>query len=140
MEESLSITQLEDFAKECLRSRNYPEHIHNFSLFKCGSCKSIKLKLTIEYHTGSEEWNFRGIIWGECTSCGYLMRLFTFTGEHRQKLREERPECDCGNKVFISGICERIEGDQGIPGFCDEGVITGKCTSCNRNKAIVFID
>ena len=131
---------LEDFAKECIRSNNYPEHDHNFIMFSCNSCKSSAFKLTIEHHTGSEDWNFRGIIWGECSECGYLMRLFTFTGEHREKIREERPECDCGNRTFLAGECDRTEGEHGIPGFFDEGVIAGKCTSCNRNKAIVFID
>ncbi|HBE39863.1 MAG TPA: hypothetical protein DDW27_01400 [Bacteroidales bacterium] len=68
------------------------------------------------------------------------MRLFTFTGEHRKFLREERPECDCGKSIFITGECERIEGEQGIPGFFDEGVIVGKCISCNRNRTFAFID
>ena len=131
---------LEDFAGDCIRSSNYPEHFHNFTMFKCDSCKSSAFRLTIEHHTGSEDWNFRGIIWGECSECGYLMRLFTFTGEHREMIRTERPECDCGNKIFITGLCERIEGEQGIPGFFDEGVIAGKCTSCDRNRAIAYID
>ena len=68
------------------------------------------------------------------------MRLFTFTGVHREKLREERPECECGNRIFMVGQCERIEGEQGIPGFFDEGVIVGKCIQCNRNKVFVLID
>jgi hypothetical protein len=68
------------------------------------------------------------------------MRLFTFTGDSRQKLRDERPECECGGRSFIVGLCERIEGEQGIPGFFDEGVIVGKCTLCNRNKAFLYTD
>lgn len=132
--------ELEDFAGESIRCYNYPEDYHNFTLFKCNSCRSSTFKLTLEHHSGSEEWNFRGIIWGECSECGYLMRLFTFTGEHREKIRQERPACDCGNWIFLAGECERIEGKQGIPGFFDEGVIVGKCTSCNRNKALVFFD
>jgi len=140
MEESLSLSELEDFAMECINSRNYPEDFHNFILFRCSSCKSSAFKLTIEHHTGSEEWNFKGIIWGECADCGYLMRLFTFTGNHRERLRDERPECECGNRIFITGQCERIEGEQGIPGFFDEGVVVGRCTQCKRNKALVYTD
>lgn len=137
---SKSRSELDDFAKQCINSQAYPEDIHNFSLFSCSECKSEGLKLTIEHHTGSEEWNFRGIIWGECTTCGYLNRLFTFTGDSRRAIREERPVCECGSRDFIVGLCERIEGAHGIPGFFDEGVIVGKCILCNRNKAFVYTD
>jgi hypothetical protein len=140
MEESASISQLEDFAKECIRSQNYPDDYHKFHLYTCNSCRSTTFKLTIEHHSGSEELNFRGIIWGECSACGYLMRLFTFTGEHREKLREERPVCECGTRIFMAGQCERFEGEQGIPGFFDEGVIVGRCTQCNRNQSFIFFD
>jgi hypothetical protein len=109
-------------------------------LFVCSSCKSSVFRLTVDHHTGSEDWNFRGVIWGECKACGYLMRLFTFTGNHRERQREERPECECGNRSFLSGQCERIEGEKGIPGFFDEGVIVGKCDECGCKKSIVFYD
>lgn len=132
--------QLEDFAKQSINSQNYPDDIHNFILYKCSACKSSLFQLTVEHHNGSEEWSFKGIIWGECTECGYLMRLFTFTGDHRSKLREERPGCECGNRTFMTGQCERTEGENGIPGFFDEGVIVGNCTVCNRNRIIVSTD
>ena len=140
MKQPESLSELDDFAKQCINSQNYPNDNHIFSLYYCNSCKSSAIRLTIEHHTGSEEWNFKGIIWGECAECGYLMRLFTFTGSHREKLRDERPVCDCGSRTFIAGQCERIEGEQGIPGFFDEGVIVGKCTLCNRNRTFVFTD
>jgi hypothetical protein len=140
MKQPESLSELDDFAKQCINSQNYPNDNHTFSLYSCNSCKSSAIKLTIEHHTGSEEWNFKGIIWGECAECGYLMRLFTFTGSHREKLRDERPVCECGSRTFIAGQCERIEGEQGIPGFFDEGVIVGKCTLCNRNRTFVFTD
>jgi len=140
MKQPESFSDLDTFANECINSQNYPNDYHNFRLYSCNSCKSETLKLTIEHHTGSTEWNFKGIIWGECASCGYLMRQFTFTGTHRTKLRDERPVCECGSRIFIVGHCERIEGEQGIPGFFDEGVVVGKCTMCNRNQSFVFID
>ncbi len=140
MEPSGILSQLEDFAQESIDSHNHPDDIHKFSSYTCTSCRSSALKLTIEHHTGSEEWNFRGIIWGECAECGYLMRLFTFTGNHRDKLRDERPVCECGNRTFVIGQCERTEGENGIPGFFDEGVIVGKCTACSQNKVFVYID
>jgi hypothetical protein len=140
MKQTSSLSELDDFAKQCINSQNYPNDYHNFLLYTCNSCKSATFKLTIEHHTGSEEWDFKGIIWGECTSCGYIIQLFTFTGDHRKKLRDERPECECGSRIFMVGQCERIEGEQGIPGFFDEGVIAGKCTQCNRNQSFVFTD
>ena len=134
------VTELSDFSREKLNSKDYPDYIHNFTLFECSSCKSSVFRLTLEHHTGSEECNFRGVIWGTCKACGYLMRLFTFTGNHRERQREERPECECGNRSFLSGQCERIEGEKGIPGFFDEGVIVGKCDECGCKKSIVFYD
>jgi hypothetical protein len=140
MENQETISQIDDFARQCIHSQNHPGDYHKFTLFKCNSCKSSSFRITIEHHTGSEEWNFRGIIWGECAGCGYLMRLFTFTGEHRQRIRDDRPECECGNRSFVAGMCERFEGEEGIPGFFDEGVIVGRCTECSRKRAFVFTD
>lgn len=131
---------LEDYAKDCINSRDHPDDFHQFALYSCSSCRASLFSLTIEYHTGAEKWSFRGIIWGHCSECGYLMRLFTFTGTHRQIEREERPGCECGNRTFIAGQCERIEGENGIPGFFDEGVIVGRCAKCGRYKAFVYFD
>jgi hypothetical protein len=103
MKEPDSLSELEDFAKETINSRNHPNDYHHFSLYTCNSCKSSAIKLTIEHHSGSEEWNFKGITWGECADCGYLERLITFTGSHREKLRDERPVCECGSRIFMAG-------------------------------------
>jgi DNA-directed RNA polymerase subunit RPC12/RpoP len=140
MKGPVSLSELEDFARQSIASQNHPEDYHNFSLYTCSSCKSSAFKLTIEHHSGTEEWSFKGIIWGECADCGYLGRLFTFTGSHREKLRDERPVCECGSRIFVAGQCERIEGEQGIPGFFDEGVVVGKCINCKRNQVFVFTD
>jgi len=140
MKQPESLSPLYDFAMQCIDSQNHPEDIHHFDLYSCNECKSERLKLTIEHHTGSEEWNFRGIVWGECTVCGYLNRLFTFTGDSRQPIREERPVCDCGSRDFMVGLCERTEGEQGIPGFFDEGVMVGKCVHCNMNRVFIYTD
>lgn len=140
MEQPVSLGELDEFAKQCINADNYPDDYHVFSLFHCQSCKNSEFRLTIEHHTGSKEWNFKGIIWGECTACGYLGRLFTFTGDHRKFLREEHTVCECFNNSFTVGQCERIEGEKGIPGYFDEGVIVGKCCSCRRNKVLVYTD
>jgi len=132
--------ELDDFARESIRAAQHPGDDHLYTLFACPSCKGSSLRLTIEHHTGSEEWNFRGIIHGECTECGYLFTIFTFTGEHRKLLREERPVCECGNRNFITALCERYEGEEGIPGFFDEGVMVGQCTLCGMNRVMVYTD
>lgn len=140
MDPQVSLSGLEDFARQCIDSQNHPQDIHEFTQFVCSSCKSPALRLTIEHHTGSEQGDFKGILWGECSACGYLDRLFTFTGESRKPLLEERPVCECGGRDFQVGMCERTEGEEGIPGFFDEGVIVGKCILCHRNRAFVFTD
>ncbi len=140
MKEPASAGELDEFAKECIGAGNYPDDNHIFNLFTCHSCNGSEFRLTIEHHNGSEDHDFKGIIWGECATCGYIGRLFTFTGEHREWLREERPACECGNRRFVAGMCERFEGEQGIPGFFDEGVVVGRCSTCQRNKAFVFTD
>lgn len=140
MEQPETDSGLDDFARQSINGQNYPDDYHKFTLFKCNSCSSARFKLTIEQHTGSEKWNFRGIIRGECAECGYLMNLFTYTGEHRKIVGEEIPECDCGNRSFTVGMCERFEGEKGIPGFFDEGVIVGKCAICGRKRTFVFTD
>jgi hypothetical protein len=131
---------LEDFARTCINADKYPHDDHYFNLFTCNSCRNSTFKITIEHHTGSEGYNFRGIIRGECAGCGYLGRLFTFTGEHRSLLREERPACECGSRSFVVGQCERFEGEEGLTGFFDEGVIVGKCRDCHRNRAFIYTD
>lgn len=134
------ISRLEDYALDKLGADNYPGYDHRFSLFVCHSCKGNELSLTVEHHTGSEPWDFKGVIWGTCRNCGYMGRLFTFSGEGRDLLREERPQCDCGSKVFLAAMLERYEGEEGIPGFFDEGVVVGHCPDCGSNRVIVNTD
>lgn len=140
MDQPLSLSALEDFAMDCLYAANHLEDQHVFRLFTCRECGFAEFKLDIEHHTGSKDWSFKGIIRGECTKCGYLNTLFTFTGEHRKYLREERPVCDCGHRLFICGMCERFEGDQGFTGFFDEGVIVGQCSDCRLDRLFVRTD
>ena len=66
------LSELEDFARDCIHAENHPDDDHFFNLFQCHSCRGNSFNLTIEHHTGSEEWNFKGIIWGECASCGEI--------------------------------------------------------------------
>ena len=131
---------LEKYALNRIASHRYPGDIHTFKLLVCPVCGVVPLSLTIEHHSGSKKGNFRGVIYGKCSSCGESTRIFSFTGSQREKRREEKPVCKCGHTYFLVGECERIERENGLVGFFDEGVVVGKCSDCNRNRSFVFTD
>jgi hypothetical protein len=140
MTDQISSADLEAFAKERINAGRYPNDYHHFKLFRCQSCGAVPLELTIEHHTGSREGDFKGVIHGRCSVCGREEQILSYTGSHRQPWREERPACSCGSEQFFVGECERIERDEGILGFFDEGVVVGKCVQCGRNRVIVYTD
>ena len=140
MKDQTTLSDLEAFAKDRIAADRYRSDHHFFRPFTCDACGVVPFEMTIEHHTGSKKGNFKGMIWGECAECGSGKRLFSFTGEHRKRLREEKPVCECGNASFLAGECERIEGDEGLMGFFDEGVVVGKCSRCGRNRALVYTD
>jgi hypothetical protein len=134
------LSDLEAFARKRIAADRYPNDAHFFTAYTCDACGVAPFELTIEHHTGSKRGDFKGVIWGVCTECGTRKRLFSFTGAHRKRLREEKPACTCGHAGFLVGECERIERDEGIMGFFDEGVVVGKCSHCGRNRALVYTD
>jgi hypothetical protein len=136
----ISLSDLEAFARQQLHAHRCPNDHHPFRPFTCDACGLVAFELTIEHHSGSKKGDFRGVIWGTCTECGSSKRLFHFTGQHRKRLREEKPVCQCGNASFFVAECERIEGNEGLTGFFDEGVVVGKCGRCGRNRAFVYTD
>ncbi len=140
MKHQTALSDLEAFAKKSIAAQRYPNDFHFFTPFKCDDCGVVPFELTIEHHTGSKERNFKGKIFALCSECGSRKRVFSFTGEHRKRLREEKPACKCGHEGFLVGECERIEGDEGLMGFFDEGVVVGKCSRCGRNRVLVYTD
>jgi len=140
MKRPTSLSDLEAFARERIAAHRYPNDYHFFRPFKCDACGVVAFEMTIGHHTGSKKGDFKGVIWGECVECGSKKRLFSFTGKHRKRLREEKPVCECGNRSFVVAECERIEGDEGVMGFFDEGVVVGNCCRCGRNRAFVYTD
>ena len=140
MKRQTSLSDLEAFARKHIAAQRYPDDYHFFTPFKCDACGVVPFELTIEHHTGSKKGNFKGVILGECTECGSRKRLFSFTGNHRERLRGEKPVCRCGNESFLVAECERIERNEGVMGFFDEGVVVGKCSHCGRNRALVDTD
>jgi len=135
-----SLSELEAYARKQITAERFPNDLHTIKLAKCANCGVVPMELTIEHHTGSKKQNFRGVIRGQCAQCGSQNRIFSFTGEHRKPEREEKPTCKCGNPWFIVCECERIERDEGLPGFFDEGVVVGKCSECGKNRTFVYTD
>ena len=140
MKQATSLSDLEAFARKSIAAERYPNDLHTFRPYICDACGVVAFEMTSEHHTGSKKWNFKGVIRGECAECGSEKRLFSFTGEHRKPLSEENPVCTCGNASFVVGECERIQRDDGMMGFFDEGVVVGQCSNCGRNRALVHTD
>jgi hypothetical protein len=134
------LSDLRTFAQKQIAAERYPNDAHFFRPYTCDTCGVVAFELTIEHHTGSNRGDFKGVIWGTCTECGTRKRVFSFTGNHRKPLREETPTCTCGHAAFVVAECERIERDDGMMGFFDEGVVVGKCVKCGHLRALVHTD
>jgi hypothetical protein len=140
MAHQTDLSELRAFAEKRIAAERYPNDYHFFTPYTCDECGVVPLQLTIEHHTGSKKGNFRGVIHSLCLRCGSSKQAFSFTGAQRKRLREEKPACKCGHKGFLVAKCERIEGDEGMMGFFDEGVIVGQCSACGKIRAFVYID
>ena len=135
-----ALSTLETFARKCIAAHRYPNDYHLFTPAKCSACGVVPLKLTIEHHSGSKKGDFKGVIFGQCSECGGKERILSFTGKHRKRVREEKPVCKCASVHFLVGECERIEREDGMLGFFDEGVVVGTCIECGQNRAFVYTD
>ena len=140
MTNKLSLAKLEKFAKNKLDAHRFPNDRYTFRPAHCANCGVMPVTLEIEHHTGSSKDNFRGIIRATCSNCGDQFRFLSFTGEHRKPEFVESPKCVCGNVVFLTAESERYEGDDGLPGFFDEGVVAGQCAECGRHQLIISTD
>ena len=118
MKQTPSFSKLEAFARNRIEAHRYQNDYHFFRLSRCEICGVVPFGLTIEHHTGSRKGDFKGRIFGQCSVCGHTTRIFSFTGSHRQPL----------------------EGDEGMIGFFDEGVVAGMCSQCERNRVLVDTD
>ena len=134
------LSDLERYAGKQINARSYPAAVHRFRVLECEQCGAAALALTVEHHSGSKPGKFRGVIYGECSGCAKKGIVYRFTGSHREKTRQEKPSCSCGNRYFLVAELERFESEDGLAGFFDEGVVVGKCASCNRNRVIVSTD
>ncbi|MHB9032113.1 MAG: hypothetical protein ACYC6L_03590 [Anaerolineae bacterium] len=136
----INAAMLELYARQCIGAEHYPEDVHTFEVFTCDHCGAAPFEITIAQYTGSETWDFKGIIYGRCSVCGRSTTLFGVTGEHRQHERDEYPTCACGSRRLYTAMCERYEGPEGLEGFFDEGVVVGQCAVCGLNLTLVNTD
>ena len=140
MDNPVNLSDLDKYARERINARKYPDDYHIFKPVRCTTCGVVPLEVTIEHHTGSKKSNFRGVITGLCSKCGKKVQVLKFTGKQRKPLREEKPACTCGGQQFVVAEMERIEREDGMMGFFDEGVVVGKCSECGKNKVFVQTD
>ena len=140
MKGQTSLSDLMAYARKQIAAQRHPDAHHRFRPFSCDTCGVVPFQVALQHHTGSKKASFRGVIWGVCAECGTRKCLFRFTGEHRRPVREEKPTCKCGAQGFVVAEFERIEGDEGLPGFFDEGVVVGQCSQCGRNRVLAHTD
>ena len=136
------LSDLEDFAKARIAAERYPNDIHTRRVARCEACGVVGFEVTVEHDEGSKRGKFKGVIWVDCPGCGARQRFMAFTAypERGKTIRVERPTCRCGGTTFFVLECERIEREDGLPGFFDEGVVAGKCARCGALRAFVLTD
>jgi hypothetical protein len=131
---------LEAFCRDQIRADLYPSDHHPFTLFACERCGLGPYRVDVTEHEGSERGDFHGVVAGTCRSCGATETLFSCTREAPIVTGHSQVRCECGGEWFWVGLLERYEGEEGLPGFFDEGVVAGQCALCGQNRAVVFTD
>jgi hypothetical protein len=134
-----------DFAKRQVNAEAYPTDEHRCALFQCGNCGTVTpLSVFISYSEACDErrpaQDFAGTVYGTCEICGDTRTLFSIKRGAFSEKEHEHPICDCGSEHFYVCLCERYEGEEGLKGFFDEGVIAAKCRSCGEHRALLFTD
>lgn len=132
--------KLRRFAFAQLAADRYPHDHHHFYPKVCETCGGSFRSLIVTHHTGSRPGNFRGDVLGHCAACGSETVLFYFTGADRAPQRREEISCVCGRGAMDVAVAERIEGDEGLPGFFDEGVVVAHCAGCDASWLVVAYD
>ena len=138
--ESFSPSSLEGFARDQIRADLYPTDHHPFKLFACEPCGLGPYNVVVSELEGSEKGDFHGTVSGTCRSCGTNEVLFSCTSGAQAVTRTEQVRCECGGLWFWVAMLDRYEGEEGLPGFFDEGVLAGQCALCGQNRAIIFTD
>ena len=132
--------KLKAFAEKKIAAEKYPHDYHMFRTFECDTCGKVPFVLVIEHHTGSKKGDFKGIIHGICQVCNTAKKLFSFTGSHRKQERAAKVTCSCKLDQFYVAMDERYEGDEGVMGFFDEGVVVGQSANCGQLHTFVYTD
>lgn len=136
---------LDEYAKQQLNASAYPDDVHICSMFQCDRCQrtmpfSILMSYSEACDTARPPSDFAGTLRGTCTECGMEKTLFSIITDGLPEVKDEHPICSCGSDAFILCLCERYEGEEGLSGFFDEGVIVGKCVVCGVNRTFLFTD
>ena len=134
------VDELRRFVLEALRADAYPTDHHHLRLFRCSECGLAPQAVTVKHHKRSQPRDFRGVIAAACEGCGGEATVFSYTALEPEPEREERLRCECGAGYFWLMIGDRIEGDDGLPGFFDEGVVAARCARCARQQIVVYYD
>ncbi|TXT55743.1 MAG: hypothetical protein BAJATHORv1_30123 [Candidatus Thorarchaeota archaeon] len=131
------------YARESIDSDKHEDDMHPFSLYVCEVClKYTPLEITLRFNTDQVLLplnSFIGHIQGKCSSCGKTTLLMSNSDEDDTTSRIF-PVCSCGSKQFIAGMCERIQGEKGIPGLFEKRVIVAKCARCSKIQTIAFTE
>ncbi len=138
-------TNLDEYAKEQLNVSAYADDVHVCTTFQCEYCgRAVPFSVLISYSEACDKArppsDFAGTVYGTCTECGTGKILFSIVTNGRPEVEDEHPVCSCGSDAFILCMCERYEGEYGLAGFFDEGVIVGKCAVCGTNRTFLFTD
>lgn len=134
------LDSLREFALAAIAADRFPRDEHRLRSLACATCNVTPQEVSVEHHSGDRPGDFHGVVHGRCTTCGEESTLFSITGQHSQLLRQEEIRCRCGQNGWWLVICDRIEGEDGLPGFFDEGVVVGRCASCGYQHVVVAYD
>jgi hypothetical protein len=110
----------------------------------CPDCGWVPLKVEIESHRGSEEFDFHGIVRAICSNCGLSFTILSILGAKLENgilknilypLDRELPVCSCGSSSFLTAKYEIYTGD-----FFEEGGLVGECSSCSLQTTFIRFD
>ncbi|MBD3408551.1 MAG: hypothetical protein GF411_20675 [Candidatus Lokiarchaeota archaeon] len=131
------------YARDSIEASTHQNDMHPFSFYNCEVCnKSRPFELVIRYDTEESILPIQslvGHIQGRCGVCGKTTLLLSNT-EDDDTERSIRPTCACGNNQFVVGMCERIQGEKGIPGLFEKRVIVAKCSKCKNIQTIAYTE
>ena len=110
-ENLVNFETMERFARHALSAETCPDDFYRFALDECLKCGGpTPMLLTLQHHTGSAEYDFKGRVTAQCGACDESREILSQTGsalnpatgllEARTLLRQDHPHCECGNPAL----------------------------------------